>query len=344
MSSNGASRHAMVRVGPMVNIASLLRQLGCDPEPVFASAGFGQNDFTDTEHWVPFSNCGHLLAECAAVTSSDHFGLLLGQMAGPSHLGIAGFLMRAASTVGEALNSLIENFDLHDQGGRCNLAVEDEYCRLSYAIHQPQFAGPDQTYDLAAVIMYSTMRSLCGNGWKATQVLMIKSRPHDVMPYSRHFRTTVLFDSDICGIVFPRQDLGIRPPTADRLLYHHLELEAETLHHAGNGELTGILPSVLQKGLLLKQFSAGQIADALNIRERTLHRRLKAAGTSFRIELDSARESLCKQMLESSRRAVGDIATSVGYADASGFVRAFHRWTGVTPATWRKQYELTSGR
>ena len=98
-----------------------------------------------------------------------------------------------------------------------------------------------------------------------------------------------------------------------------------------------MLPAVLQRGLLQNQFTTRDIADALGIHERTLHRRLKSAGTSFRHELDRARESLSTQMLGNSGLPICDIATSVGYADASGFIRAFHRWTGTSPAVWRKK-------
>ncbi|MGA9575501.1 MAG: AraC family transcriptional regulator [Lysobacterales bacterium] len=344
MSNCSARREATVRVGPMVNISSLLLKLGCDPDPVFERAGLRRDEFSDLEHRVSYSKCGQLLAECAAVTQCGHFGLLLGQMAGPSHLGVVGFLARSASTVGQALNTLVKNLDLHDEGASCSLLVEDEYCRLSYSVHQPTVSGLDQICDLSTVLMYGTMRLLCGREWNATQVLMVKSRPPETAPYSRFFRSAVLFDSDTCGIVFPVQDLGLSPPTADRLLFHHLELEADTLHRAHNSEIRAIMPAVLQQGLLLNRYSAGDIADALKLRERTLHRRLKSAGTNFRLELDAVRESFSKQLLESSNRPIGDIAASVGYADSSCFVRAFHRWAGISPAAWRKQQGAASAR
>lgn len=342
MSANKAIRQATVRVGPMVNISALLRDLGCDPEPVFASAGFNPDDFTDPEHRLPYIDCSRLLEACALATDCRHFGLLLGQMASPTHLGIAGFLVHSAPTVGQALTALETYFDLHEEGGRVGLQVEDGYCRLSYSVHVPGVVGLEQICDIATVLMYSTMRLLCGKDWTATQVLMFKGRPPDISMYTRYFRTTLLFDAEFCAIVFPRATLELSPPTADQLLFHHLKREADALHDANHAEIREILPAVLHRALLLKRYSACQVADALKIRERTLHRRLKSAGTSFRFELDAARESLCKQLLENSNRPIGEIATSVGYADSSGFVRAFHHWTGTTPAAWRKQREADS--
>jgi len=326
-----------VRVGPMVNIAGLLQTLDCDPVPVFERAGFDLGEFTDTEHRVSYAKCSRLLAACASSTGCEHFGLLLGQLAGPSHLGIPGFLATTAATVGEALESLVNNLDLHDEGGSCSLLIENKYCRLSYAVHEPDVVGLDQVYDITAAIMYRMMRLFCGNDWTATQVLMVRSRPLETRHWTRYYRTTMLYDSEVCGIMFPSEILALSPPSANHLLYHHLELEAEMLHRAHTSDIREVMPAILQRGLLLNRYSAGDIADTLQLRERTLHRRLKSAGTSFRVELDAAREQLSKQLLESSNRPINDIAATVGYSGASCFVRAFHRWVGVTPAAWREQ-------
>jgi len=337
LDNNFSLRQTTVRVGPMVNIFSLLQTLDVDPYAVFNSAGFEPDEFTDTEHRVPYANCCRLLAECAASAGCEHFGLLLGQMAGPSHLGIPGYLATTASTVGEALETLVEYFDLHDEGGDCSLLKEDDYCRLSYSIHEADVAGLNQVYDLTAALMYRTMQLLCSHDWIATQVLLVRSRPSEAKPYSRLFRTNMLFDSEVCGVVFPSRDLGLAPPSADRLLFNHLELEASMLHQLQTGDIRQVLPPILKRGLLLSRYSVGDIADTLQLRERTLHRRLKSAGTSFRVELDAAREQLSKQLLKSSNRPINEIAASVGYSGSSSFVRAFHRWAGVSPAAWRSK-------
>ena len=168
----------------------------------------------------------------------------------------------------------------------------------------------------------------------------MRRRPRNTAPYLRYFRAPVLFDSDKCGIVFPSTNLQLVPPTEDKLLYHHLELEAEVLHRIEHHEIVELLPSVLQRGLFLNRFAASDIADCLGMQERTLHRRLQAVNTSFRHELDQVRESLSVQLLESTSLPIYDIAVSLGYADSSGFIRAFHRWTGVSPAAWRKQNKV----
>ena len=331
------TKDSTVRVGPLVNIPTLLLKLGCDPEPILENAGFRAGEFEDIEHKISYLKGSRLLADCVAATGCDQFGLMLGQMAGPSHLGVAGFLACSALKVGQALETLVENLDLHDDGGTCTLQVGDHFTQLSFHIHQPGVKAVAQIYDLSAVVMCKLMRALCGRDWNPSQVLLMRARPQMMLPYSRFFRAALLFDSKRCGIVFPNHDLQRSPPMADSLLYQHLEEEALALHQLQNHGIMEALPVVLQKGLLQKRYLAGDIADVFGIQERTLHRRLKAAGTSFRHELDGARESLSKQLLEYSNLPVYEVATSLGYADSSGFIRAFHRWAGASPASWRKQ-------
>jgi len=329
-----------VRVGPLFNIPALLLELGCDPGPIFERNGFTLDDFKDTEHRISYLKGSQLIADCVVTAKCEHFGLRLAQMATPSYLGIIGYMSNAASTVGQALKTLVEFMDLHDDGATVALHVEENYSRLSFHIHQPGVSAAAQICDLSVAYMCKIMRSLCGKDWNASQVMVARNRPRDVTPYTRYFRTSVLFDSVSCGIVFPNHYLQIKPPGADELLYHHLELEANLFHQMQHHEIMEMLPSVLQRGLLLNQFSASDIADSFGIQERTLHRRLQSEGTSFRHELDQVRESMSMQLLETSSLPICDIAIALGYADSSGFVRAFHRWVGVSPASWRKQNSI----
>jgi AraC-like DNA-binding protein len=324
-------------VGPLVNIEPVIAELGFDPDAAFRRAGVQPAVFRDPDHRVSYLQASQLIAEGAAVTRCPHFGLLVGEASEPSHLGIAGFLVRAASTTRQALTALVENLDLHDTGGTPALDIEPDYARLSFSVHQPGVAALDHIYDLSAAIMYGVLRSLCGDDWKAAEVCLPRRRPPDILPYKRLFRSTPLFDSDRCAIRFPSHWLEHRAPMADALLFRHLEKEARALHDMQTGNIMESLPAVLRHGLLLDAYSAAEIAAAFGLRERTLHRRLQAAGTTFRKELDRVRKTLSRQLLESTGLPVCDIAHALGYADSSGFIRAFRRWSGVNPSGWRRR-------
>ncbi len=81
----------------------------------------------------------------------------------------------------------------------------------------------------------------------------------------------------------------------------------------------------------------GGVAAELGMTERTLRRRLVAAGTSYQRLLDEVREELARSLLAGRATVpVAALADRLGYADASAFIVAFRRWTGTTPAAYAR--------
>ena len=67
---------------------------------------------------------------------------------------------------------------------------------------------------------------------------------------------------------------------------------------------------------------------------RTLQRRLKMEGTTYKKLLEEIRKELAKQFLYKKTATIEEIAQFLGYAEASAFRRAFKRWTGVVPSNF----------
>ena len=69
--------------------------------------------------------------------------------------------------------------------------------------------------------------------------------------------------------------------------------------------------------------------------ERTLQRRLQAEGTSFQEILEETRRSIALGYLADRRFAAYEVSFMLGYSEPATFFRAFKRWTGKTPQTYR---------
>jgi AraC-like DNA-binding protein len=69
---------------------------------------------------------------------------------------------------------------------------------------------------------------------------------------------------------------------------------------------------------------------------RSLGRGLAAEGTSYRELLDQLRRETAARHLADDRVAIAEVAFLLGFADLSAFYRAFKRWTGRTPAEFRR--------
>jgi AraC-like DNA-binding protein len=76
----------------------------------------------------------------------------------------------------------------------------------------------------------------------------------------------------------------------------------------------------------------------VRISPRTLRRRLADAKVSFSTLLDEARRDRALLLLRSRDASTKDVAERVGYSNVANFMRAFRRWTGQTPAAYRREH------
>jgi AraC-like DNA-binding protein len=325
----------VVRVGPLTCIPAVLRGLGQEPEPVFDSVGLKVAQFADPDTEISYLAASRLLRRCSTATGCEHFGLVVGTRAAPSVLGVAGFMLRAAPDVGTGLRGLVQHLDLHDQGGVPTLLIQGGVALLGYAIQQPRAEAVDQIYDLSMAVACNIMRALCGETWSPTEVLLSRRPPRDLTPYRQFFHAPLRFDADLSALAFPSRWLTHKVASADHLLHRHLEREAEALHSVRNANIIGDVRRSLRQLLANRKCAVSDLARQLCMHQRTLNRRLREEGTSFRREIDEIRYAMARQLLEESTMSIARIATTLCYADVTAFSRAFKRWTGITPAQWR---------
>ena len=73
---------------------------------------------------------------------------------------------------------------------------------------------------------------------------------------------------------------------------------------------------------------------------RTLQRRLTDNGLKFNELINEAKFAHAKDKLQDVQVPISQVAESLGYSDAAHFTRAFHRWSGGSPTTYRKNIKL----
>lgn len=334
---SAAKTEGVVRVGPLMNLPHLMRKLGCDPEPLFAETGISADQFNNPDTEVPYRSAALLIHRCATVARCPHFGLLLGEDVIPSALGMAGFALLSAPNVRDALLGLQRDLDLHERGGSVSLEIAEATTYLGYAIQLSSVEGSDIVYDLAMTIACRIMRALCGAQWNPAAVHLAHGQPSDLRPYRRFFRAPLHFNEDRSALAFTSRWLDYPVATADPHLHQYLEKTAKQLHENAPRDFIELLHRQLHSALTHNTCTAASVAQGFGIHERTLNRRLLDAGTTFQRELDKVRLETARQLLERTEASLPHIADLLGYSDGTAFIRAFKRWTGVTPARWRRE-------
>jgi AraC-like DNA-binding protein len=331
-STNGGD----VRMGPLLPMAAVLRELGHDPAVVCAAVGLDRTVFDDPERRVPFHTAAGLIRRGAELSGREDFGLLLGDRFAVDHLGLLGQLMARARGVGEALNDMNRFLHLQDRGSVAFVRPpQDGVAALGYSIFDPDTLGVGLIYDLVMALAMRLMSGLAGPRFRATEVWLAHAPPRQRAPYRRVFGAPLKFDAPRTELHFAADWLHAPVAGADAM-QHQLVQRAIRAAEAGVAPgLAGRTRAAVRVLLMSGDASATRVADAMGLHERTLRRRLHAEGETLNSLLAQARFEVACQLLRETRLGLQDIADALGYAEAPVFVRAFRNWAGCTPGQWR---------
>ena len=112
-------------------------------------------------------------------------------------------------------------------------------------------------------------------------------------------------------------------------------LEQELAKLADTGSLQKRVCLAVAKMLSEGVPTLSSVASSLGMSARTLQRRLSDQEQSFQNLVDQARRELAQQLLSETDYSLAEVAFLTGFAEQSGFTRAFKRWSGKTPRSYR---------
>ena len=325
----------IVRVAALLGVSPLLRERGVEPADVLVSVGLDPGTLDEGNNCIPYTKAGELLQRCVEITGCMHFGLLVGQLANVSSLGVLGELMWRSPSVEAALHSLILHMHLQTRGGMPTHSLEGGNATLGYAIYQRDMPGAAQVYDLVMAYGFNVMQGLCGPRWLPGEVWFSHASPKDVRPYRQFFRSALRFDADRTAIVFSKAWLDRAPPGSDAEQHRVLQRAIAAQERLSPDDNAERIRRALRTMALSGRASETLIAKLLATPTRTLRRLLAAQGTNFRELLEEVRYEISRQLLADTDMTTAEIAEALDYADASAFTRAFRRWTDSPPAAWR---------
>ena len=151
------------------------------------------------------------------------------------------------------------------------------------------------------------------------------------------FGCPVRFDRRISAVLMPLSTLAGRPLGANHLIAEQLEkmshaLLASVTASSAYERVANVVRQILASGVTPHR---SDVASRLHVSERTLQRQLEQERLTFREVRDGVRRELSRALLSEGSMKVEAVARSVGYAEVSSFSKAFSRWSGDSPTSYR---------
>lgn len=325
------------RVGAAALVPDLLRELAVDSAKVFAAAGVAMDSFADPDALVPIADLARVVGLAARASERPDFGLLIADRARTHQAGLLGEMFRGADDLRGALHELIRYFHLNTRGGIAVLTIESGVAELRLGLLGPYGDAALLFEDAHIGVIFHHMRAFLGDSWRPIEVLLSHAAPARAAAYRRFFGVPVRFDALCTGLLFSADDLA-RPMIGREREKRRLEAAAQAATSKLGIGFDEQVRWTIRSNLGVGKMTIVPVARALGMSRRTLNRRLAESGLTFAALLQSVRFATARQLLVESATPLAEIATAVGYGEASVFSNAFRSWSGVSPSEWRRQH------
>lgn len=325
----------VIRVSCSLGLPPLLWEHGIDPRELLREAGLPPETFDAAENVVPFAALCHYVELATARTGVTDLGLRACLDTGLRSLVTVGYLAANSNTVRIALSTLEAYLHLHDQGAVSFVTEDGPVAALGYEILVPGLGGADQLTFGSIAIAANIMRELCGPRFEIRDVTFAYPAPADTALFRSFFRAPVRFGAERSAITFDAGWLATPLDRADPFIRGVLEERALAEGMEARASFEDRLRRVIRTLVVAGRWSEDEVAATFGMSRRTLARRLKDNGSSFRQVLEVSLFDSARHLLQSSSLPLLEIADRLGYADPASFSRAFKRWSGMTPREWR---------
>lgn len=254
--------------------------------------------------------------------------------------GVTEFAFRSAPTLRDALSRLVRYQTLVNDLVRHTFRVDERSGVFAQRFPGEPLGGGRYGNEYALAIVVSMGREITGVRWPVVRAWLAHPAPGQPSPELAQFLGTEQIEHGAGhnAIEIASGVLDLPVLTHDPALLAAVDRIAPLLGPPADDEsIVARTSSEIHRALPKGEVQISAIAPQVGLTARTLQRRLAAAGTSFQQLVDDVRRRLVLALLESTSHPLDEIAARAGYSDVRALKRSFRRWTGVTPAGWKRR-------
>lgn len=293
-----------------------------------------------TEQRVGLEDLGVLLRALWLELGDEASGFL----SRPLKIGTFGMMCHALITSGNLRRALLRSaryLGLMTDDLRLELVESGSEAKL--LIHYQNPNEMDESFFITSIFVI-WIRLSC---WMIDQPMLLErinfrfSKPDYHDEFSLMFPCRHHFSQTENSVVFSRHLLALPIKQSSEQLTAFLSHAPESLltqfraDDSMSGQVKRLLLEPRDEQLEIENLSFEEVSEMMHMTTHTLRRRLKEEGNSFQEIKDSLRRDRALQLLEQADLSIQEIGEVLGFSEPAAFSRAFKKWTGLSPASYR---------
>lgn len=313
---------------------------GVRPDELLHAAGLNPASIGDPDVGIPHQAKLRLWDEASRLAGDPDFGLHLAEwvcLCPEEHFDVLAFAVRSCATLGDHYRRMERYVRLIHEGTFLSLDVEGDVARLAHGLIDVAVA-PRHPVECMLTLALLQGRRAVGEDFSPREVRFAHPAPAQTHEQERLFRAPVHYSCPRSELVLNGLDLERPQHRAEPRLQAVLERQLEDLMAKlpEDRSFPGRVKCHMTDHLLDGEPAVSVVAAKMRMSSRTLQRRLSDEGTSFAKLLADLRREMAMRHLQDPKRTINEVAFLIGFAEVPAFHRAFKRWTGITPAEYKR--------
>lgn len=277
--------------------------------------------------------------QAAETISGDrNIGLHVGGNMPPYRGQVVEYLFLSSSTLGDGLMRTLKYQDLITNAMAFKIEHYDRNYSLISGINHPV----RHYLECAIGIIIKFLKHISGDVFTPTEIWLpyVEGAAPDV--YKKIWGCDIKKGKNDGGILFDSKLLLLASPTYEpELLKIHENYASSQFELLKKHQLIGEIEKILSSGFLeLGKFDQNTIAKYLNRSARSLRADLQILNTTYEKVIANYRERLARRLLSQTNESIDQIVYLTGFSEPSAFSRAFKRWTGESPTSYRQRKQF----
>ena len=325
----------LVRSATLTGYATLARSLDLDAVRLMRGVGLDPGDLAVPDKWVSAAAVARLLDASATESGHPDFAVRLAQERRLSALGPLSVVLREEPDLRSVLTLLLRFEHTYNEALRMRLDESEGIATLRLWFEFGEPAPSEQALALGVAALHGILCECVGRDWQPLATCFSQQAPADLEAIHQRFGPGVQFGHEFTGVVFHADELNAANALADPLLQPYAPRFLDSVVSPRSATASARVRELVEMFLPLGKCSVIQVARALDMDRRTLHRQLAHDGETFSSILGTTRSGLAERYLANDRYAMSEITFLLGFAAPSAFSRWFHQQFGLSPSEWR---------
>lgn len=312
-------------------------------EALLAGTGLTAADFAEPDRRITVRQALAYIRNTLALGSEPDWYLgWAGTLADHFH-GPVSIALMSAPTLGDGVDTFVRYFPvripyMHMQGRRDGDRFYAELCPLiELGEIKPILV------ETPLMVLQQYLHTLYAVDFSQARIELDYPPPAWAERYARYFLAPVVFDAPRVALVMPEAWRALRNLDYQESTWAHALGQCEAIASSPDRTTLGEVRNYLCRAFEVPNRRRAlptleEVAGHLHLAPRTLIRRLRRLGTTYQGIMDEFLRARAAELLANDRVKIKEVAAALGFQNPANFGKAFKRWYGISPGSYRVRH------